>query len=98
MLLLFPYLTLLINHWSVTDGLDVSMSSIIIWFSCSVHQYTQLDKKELLWCLRFNGCRNLGEKDYNVSSVVYGLNLEIYAKELGNSSDYKSHNSCFLLG
>lgn len=31
-----------------------------------VNQYLRMNKNQLVWCLRFGGCRSLGEKDSNV--------------------------------
>lgn len=34
------------------------------------NQYLFMNKNQLVWCLRFGGCRSLGQKDANVFSFM----------------------------
>ena len=56
----------------VNIGMNALMSTFTLitrLLTGSTEAYSQLTKKQLIWCLQFGGCKNLGSKDFNVRKV-----------------------------
>ena len=70
--LLFLYLKCHLSLYHVSIGTSALMSTfklIVRSLTGSTEAYSQLTKKQLIWCLQFGGCKNLGSKDFNVCVV-----------------------------
>ena len=59
-----PFKSVTCEHWY--ECIDEYVKQMICALTDSTEAYSQLTKKQLIWCLQFGGCKNLGNKDFNV--------------------------------
>ncbi|KAK8823158.1 hypothetical protein WA538_002307, partial [Blastocystis sp. DL] len=69
------------NHALIVPLIEAPFRSILCshWYEClsETETYTRLSKRDITWCLRFGGCKNLGNKGFNKYSDLWWENLPI---------------------
>ena len=67
--------------------------------SYRTNQYLRMNKNQLVWCLRFGGCRSLGEKDSNVLFLrIWMMDCRCTCPKIGAKSRLRTTQFHYIAG